>query len=287
MSDQIKVKKDRAVDKKQNEKTVQISALFFAPKSQISRNILEEVKYKLKNASNKQIYLVIKSNGGDAYSAVRIMRHLRTKFNQIIGVVPDYAYSAASLMLLGTNKILVSPEGYIAPIDKPMEHAPTGTNISALDVTQSYTNLSTLVKQNAISFYDSMRGTEESSFSEQISKKDALKYAWKNSVELIKPLVKQIDPVLLQKCYRDLRIGFYYGLDLLTDYMLPDQPDLRFKIVNQLVNVFPSHGYAIFREEMKNIGLVVENFENNKDYTKLMEYYNNISGIKFIDDIYA
>lgn len=262
-----------------------VPALFFVPKTLINRDVLTEVKNIIKKSSNKQVYLVVKSAGGDAYSAVRIMRHIRTKYTQVVGVVPDYAYSAASLMLLGANKILVSPEGYIAPIDKPMEHAQSGVNISALDVTQSITNLSTLVKQNAVGFYESMRG-EQSDFPETISKKEALRLAWQNSVDLIKPLVSQIDPILLQKCYRDLRIGLYYGMDLLGDYMLPNNFDLCFKIVNKLVNVFPSHGYAIFREEMKKLGLVIENFEDNRDYSRLSELYNKTNGIVFIDNIY-
>lgn len=283
-------KKKENKDKKRTYKKRVTPALFFLPTKSINRNILEEVKKKLKESKTKRLYLVIKSYGGDTYSAVRIIKHIYTKYEQVIGVVPEYTYSAAALMLLGTKKIFMAPEGYIAPIDKPMEHPRTGETISALDVTQSVANLAVLVKQNAVRYYESMRGSKKESpeFPEGISKTAALKIAWKSSVELARPLVKQIDPVLLQKCYRDLRIGLYYGIDLLSDYMLPTKPALCFDIANKLVNIFPSHGYAIFREETKRMGLIVDKLEDCKDVDKLLELYKNIdTGIEFAEDIYA
>lgn len=284
--------KKRATKDKRKKRTYKkraVPALFFLPTESVSRKSLEEVKNKLKESKNKRLYLITKSYGGDVYSGVRIIKHIYTKYEQVIGVVPEYAYSATALMLLGTKKIFVAPEGYVAPIDKPMEHPSSGEIISALDVTQSVTNLVVLVRQNAVKYYEAMRGGSESAeFSEAISKTAALRLAWKSSVDLAKPLIKQIDPVLLQKCYRDLRIGFYYAIDLLSDYMLPTKPALCFDIANKLVNIFPSHGYAIFREEMKRMGLVIEKLEDCKDRDKLLELYKDINtGIKFVEDIYA
>lgn len=260
-------------------------ALYFLKR--IDRNALEQIKQRLKDSANKQLYLIIKSTGGNPYTAVRIVKHIRTKYQRIISIVPEHSYSASVLMLLGTNEILVSPEGYIAPIDLPMEHPATAETISALDVTQSLFNLAGLAKQNALSFYKSMRGSE-SVFPEMPDKKHAFEISWQSSVTLISPMVKKIDPVLLQKCYRDLKIGLYYGYDLLRDYMFPRNPRLCWEIASKLVNIFPSHGYAIFREEMEKLGLKVDKLEENKDAEKLLALYDRIkSGIKYIDDVYA
>ena len=210
----------------------------------------------------------------------------RTKYKEIIGVIPDFAYSAATLMLLGTNKLLVSPEGYMGPIDKPLEHAESGSAISALDVTQSVSNLASLVATNAVMFYKELRGPE-SSMPESISKKEAVEIAWRSAIDLACPLIEKIDPVLLQKSYRDLRIGLYYGLDLLSDAMISNR-STAYRVVQQLVNGFPSHGYAIFREEMQQLGLIVDHFEKSKDYEKITELYSkHNNGIIFMEDIYV
>lgn len=226
------------------------------------------------------MYLIVKSHGGDAYSAVRIIKCIRTRYKTIVGVIPDYAYSAATLMLLGTNKLLVSPEGYIGPIDKPMEHGVTGESISALDVTQSISNLASLVSQHARLFYEDLRGSG-STMQETISKKDALEISWKSAVELAQPLVEKIDPVLLQKAYRDLRIGTYYGRDLLNDCMIQDKKQC-LEIARQLVSIYPSHGYAIFRAEMRKLGLVVEDFENCQDQNKIMQLYRKQTRLLYL-----
>lgn len=262
-----------------------ISALFFLPSESINQNTLHEVQNKLKLSTNPQLYLVMKSTGGDAYSAVRIMKHIRTKYSSVIGVIPDYVYSAATLMTLGTNKMLVSPEGYIGPIDKPMEHTESGEPISALDMTQSMSNLASLVLQQAKTFYEELRTQW---FSETISKKDALQISWDHATKLVEPLINKIDPVLLQKAYRDLKIGMYYGIDLLNDGMLPSDRYKCFEIVRQLVNVYPSHGYAIFRDEMKKLGLIVEELEKSTHYQKIQTIYNQLkSGIVYMEDIYV
>ncbi len=257
-----------AKNKNESSKT---PVLMFCPESQISPKTVELVKEKVQKTESKTLHLVIRSIGGDAYSAVRIIKHLRTKYDEIIGVVPDFAYSAATLMLLGTNKILVSPEGYIGPLDKPLEHS-SGENISALDVTQSIPNLSSLILQQATAFYNGIRG-KDSDFNENIAKQDAFKISWNTALELIKPLVEKMDPILLQKAYRDLKIGMYYGMDLLTDAMFKGKPNDAFVIVNKLVTSYPSHGYAIFKDEMKYLGLVVEDLDKDPNKDKILQLY--------------
>lgn len=59
-------------------------------------------------------------------------------------------------------------------------------------------------------------------------------------------------------------------------------------VASKLVNIYPSHGYAIFREEMKRLGLIVNNLEDCPDETQLMDRYSKLKdGIFFIEDIYA
>ncbi len=55
--------------------------------------------------SGDVIYMVIESNGGDPTIGYRIMRLLQAKYTKIIAIVPNEAYSAATLMALGADVI--------------------------------------------------------------------------------------------------------------------------------------------------------------------------------------
>ncbi|HSW88776.1 MAG TPA: ATP-dependent Clp protease proteolytic subunit [Candidatus Saccharimonadales bacterium] len=260
-----------------------VPALFFTVTDSISRKHLETVKEVLKSSTNDSIYLVVKSFGGDVYSAVRIIKHLRHLYPKVVGVLPNFAYSAASLMLFGTDKILVSPDGNIGPIDIPLEHQ-SGESISSLDLTNAITTLAGLVSSQALTFYEKIRGSK-SGMTDTISKQIALETSWKAAVDLITPLTNQIDPILLQKSYRDLKIGIYYGTDLLNLGMVKGYTKAK-NTAEYFATSFPSHNFAIFREDMRIFGLTVENLENSQDEKKLIELYNNNSGIKFVKDIY-
>lgn len=280
--------KKKNTTRKKASPTKSLPVFFFLPENKrITGTSLTQTKMLFKGVKDGDIlYVVIKSKGGNAYDAVRVIRHLRTRFKTLIGIVPDYAYSAATLMLLGMDKILVSPEGFIGPIDKPQEHTDSGEAISALDVTNSINNIASLVSAHAITFYRDIRRDNI----ESIPKKDALDVAWNTALKLSLPLVAKMDPILLQKAYRDLQIGLSYGLDLLSDGMFKNSPYSRrvFHIANTLVNDFPSHGYNIFREEMRSLGLKVNNLENFKHSKKILEKSLENSGkIIYIENIYA
>jgi hypothetical protein len=266
-----------------NDQRQPVPALFFTVTESIRSNHLETVKNVLKSSTNDSIYLVVKSYGGDVYSAVRIIKHLRHIYPKVIGVLPNFAYSAASLMLFGTDKILVSADGNIGPIDIPLEHQ-SGESISSLDLTNAVTTLAGLVSSQALTFYEKIRGAK-SGMIDTISKHEALETSWKAAVDLISPLTDKIDPILLQKSYRDLRIGIYYGTDLLNLGMIKGYTKAK-STAEYFATSFPSHNFAIFREDMRIFGLTVENLEDSPDEKKIIEIYKTNYEIKFVKDIY-
>ncbi len=270
-----------AKEKKEEKSSQLVAALYFLPTEQILRGFFDKVRDSLSDYKGEHIYVVIKSIGGDAYTAHRIMRLIRTKFEKITFVIKDFCYSSATLMSLGADEILVSPEGYIGPIDKPLEHD-SGDMISALDVTQCVTSIHSLTSICAKNAYSDIRNE----FTDTISKKDALEISWKSAVDLMSPVIQKIDPILLQKAHRDLRIGMLIGLEL----MKPHTPSLkkRLVVVSRLVNNYPSHGYAIFREEMRAIGLNANPLEKCDHEKHLMMHYNKPMGEVFaLKNIYA
>ena len=70
---------------------------------------------KIKNADS--IDIIILSNGGDPIVPWRIISILRERFNNIGVLVPYTAYSAATLLALGADEIIMHPYANLGPLD--------------------------------------------------------------------------------------------------------------------------------------------------------------------------
>lgn len=68
---------------------------------------------------DETLYLIITSDGGSVQSSDAIVRVLRERENTV-AVVPYKAYSAASLIALATEKLIVGPYGLLSPFDPQM-----------------------------------------------------------------------------------------------------------------------------------------------------------------------
>ena len=237
---------------------------FLFPRSndlEIDASSINRVKEAVKNSTVKKLYLIVDSPGGDSYSAVKIIRILRSKFSEIIGLVPFRAMSAATLMLLGANEIYMGEESQLGPLDLPLEHPIDGSIISSLDVVETLSLLSSAMMSNASSVYANLRlGLENS---ETIGKTKAIELALKSSVDLVKPIAAKIDPYHRQKAFRKLKIAHWYAYDLLRTGMMKGRSSQSWKTARHFVYGFPDHSYAIFREEAKeSLHLTIKNSGN-------------------------
>jgi hypothetical protein len=69
------------------------------------------------NISESELDLILTSPGGDPDAAGSIMKYLRTRFNHIRAVVPVAAMSAATMMALACDEILMGKHSQLGPID--------------------------------------------------------------------------------------------------------------------------------------------------------------------------
>ena len=72
---------------------------------------------------------MIISNGGDPITALRIISILRERFNKISVLLPCVAYSAATILSLGADEIIVHPYSNLGPADPQLtisRHADNG-----------------------------------------------------------------------------------------------------------------------------------------------------------------
>lgn len=63
------------------------------------------------------LHLLLASPGGDGEVAVRLIRALQARCRELVIIVPDMAKSAATVMCLGADRILMSPSSDLGPID--------------------------------------------------------------------------------------------------------------------------------------------------------------------------
>lgn len=239
---------------------------------QIKEDDVKKVKNAISGATLKELNLVVHSRGGDPYSAVRIIRILRSKFDKIIGFVPIRAKSAATLMLLGANEIYMSEDSQLGPLDLPIQHPVDGSIISAIDVVNSFNQLASSVMVNAREMYEEMR--ENLPNSESIGKVQAMKMALDACVELAKPITAQTDPYHRQMAFRQLKIAQTYANDLLKSGMLKNKPYTSQITALRFVHTYPDHSYAIFREEaVDNLRLEIR---DSKTYTGWDSIYSEV-----------
>ena len=63
------------------------------------------------------LHLLLTSGGGDGETALRIVRSLQQRCRELVVLLLDQAKSAATLLTLGANRILMGPFGDLGPVD--------------------------------------------------------------------------------------------------------------------------------------------------------------------------
>lgn len=245
----------------------------------IDDDSLKAAENELKDAQGEKLYLVIHTNGGDPFSAVRIMRVIHEKYKEIIGIIPSHAMSAGTLMALGTNEIYMQHKSMLGPLDLPMEHPQDGSSISALDFKNTITTISTLCDSIAMERYGHLRKKC------RLGKKEASKIALETATEFVRPIVDQIDPYHLQRAQRELRIGWFYAYDLLRARMMKDKAGRAWDTAKILVNSFPSHDYGIFSDDaIKMLNLTVKKLDKLPEWQSIKPAYDIIDskGVEII-----
>ncbi|HJZ84258.1 MAG TPA: hypothetical protein VKN99_03765 [Polyangia bacterium] len=71
----------------------------------------------------KELVLFVKSGGGTGTAALRMVHLLRNHASHLIAAVPLECQSAATMLVLGANRILMGPLAYLTPIDTSITHA--------------------------------------------------------------------------------------------------------------------------------------------------------------------
>ncbi len=241
---------------------------------------VEVIEQKLKNQSGDILYLVLHTYGGDVYSAVRIMRIIQSKFTKIKVIIPDFAYSSGTVMSLGSDEINMAVDATLGPLDKPLEHPKDGSDISSLDVTQTLSNIASICSSTAEQIFANLRNPHAGSdhaVNMKLSKSEAAKLAYSTAAQIVSPIISKIDPFILQRGFREAKIGLFYAIDMLLSRMMVRDYRQALSTSRSLVNDFPSHGYGIFRDEARStLKLTVNDLELLVEWELLEPTFNEL-----------
>lgn len=204
----------------------------------------------------EELDLVIHSGGGLAHSAYQIVELLRLHTDRLNACVPFWAKSAATLLSIGADKIVLGERAELGPLDVQMyeeKQAGRGERTSALNpfkTLEQLQNFSIDALSSAMGFIVDVY---------EMSYDDSLRHAVAFVEATTGPLVSRLDPEKLGEYNRELSVAVEYGTRLLTRYGGHGGPSAR-KLAEHLVFGYPSHEYIIDYRELQDLGLDVELF---------------------------
>ncbi len=183
--------------------------------------------------AGEDLDLLIHSAGGDIDAAEKIVYMCRSRAKTFRAIVPEYAKSAATLIALAADCILMGYASELGPIDPQIViTTPEGRS----------------VQRPAQSFLDGL---------EDIKKK--VKDEGELSPVYYPPL-SQLDPALLDYCNKAIKRSREFAVKWLKKHMCADSPPKAEQIADRLLDVgrYLSHGIVIDHTEAGEIGLKVE-----------------------------
>jgi hypothetical protein len=236
-------------------------------------HLIKEFERKIEPKS--KLLIILDSPGGEIYTAVKMVDIIRSSFSDVKFVVPLYAKSAATLMSLAGDEIIMSPQSELGPLDLPYEHPHLeGEMISAYDVVRSLEYLQDLAVQKALEDIG-----VKIRRSVGLSRKESVAMAIKFATDLVTPILSKEDPRIIYVCFRLLLIAEIYGTEFLRDYMFKNEPsyirrEQPSKITRRLIWDYPDHSFSIRRCEAKRIGLKIKDSEELPEWNIIWKCYN-------------
>jgi len=205
------------------------------------REIVEQIQAIGKGDA---IDLLIHSNGGDALAAWRIMSTIREVYGRVGVLVPFAAFSAATVLALGADEIVMHPFAALGPID-PQIHARTDKG----EVLRfAYEDVGAFLK-----FIKDQVGLTEQAFLTPIMDR----------------LFAVAEPLTIGAAQRASDLSSEMGERMLRMHMTKEKDTARCKEIAQRLNKsFFAHGDAVSRDRARDLGLAVA--ESDEDLERLI-----------------
>lgn len=194
----------------------------------------------------KKIALLIDSCGGQARAAYEIAALFRRHCGGFTAVVPRMAKSAATLLTLGADNIILGEYGELGPLDVQVFDLERQEKLSGLDEVHSLERLNAFAMtalDKVMVLFVNRTGMKA---------KTLLPHVTRFVADLTSPLFQRIDVVHYTQMSRALKEGEEYARRLLRCRLGEDVSNA---IARKLVENYPEHGFIIDTEEVERLGL--------------------------------
>lgn len=172
----------------------------------------------------------VSSNGGDPTVAWRIVSLLREKVKKFSILIPQAAYSAATLIALGADEIVMHPYGNLGPTDPQIDNFKKDIKFGSEDV-QAFLRFA----------------REEVGLTDQESLRD-----------LFLKLSEEVGFTSIGVAARSSQLSVSIGEKMLHLHMKEGEARTRARSISEALNSkYFHHGYPLSRTEAKEIGLSV------------------------------
>lgn len=176
--------------------------------------------------------LLIHSSGGDALAAWKIMSILRERFKIVNVLVPYMAFSAATLLSLGANEIVMHPHSSLGPIDPQITLTlPDGTKRQF-----AYEDVGAFLR-----FISDEVGITEQSYTRP----------------LVDRIFSAVDPLVIGGAKRASELSTSVGERLLKLHMKDGDKDAARQLAEKLNKSFFAHGDAVSRTRARELNLSI------------------------------
>jgi hypothetical protein len=210
------------------------------------------------------IAVVIDSPGGYADMAYRIARIFCRHAGGFTAVIPRYAKSAATLLTLGADKVIMAHDAEIGPLDVQIYDEEREQRGSALDEIQALEQLHQVALQQLNQNLTLMRFITRRRYD------TVLPHASKLVSDMMAPLLDKIDTVHYAKQSRLLAVAEEYALRLMSTRL--GKSEAR-KVAEKLVKGYPEHGFVIDRREAKTMITLEEHSDDTDALLRKIENY--------------
>lgn len=184
--------------------------------------------------------VLVHTSGGDPTAAYRLAKCIRHFAKAVSFLVPEYAYSAGTLLCLSGNEVRFGHNAGLSPIDISLESENERIELTAIDYFIKFVSAS----QDAIQGVLRKNGVSEPS---------------PVGSDLLVRLVDQVQAIKVGSYYRQRTLTGHYAEELLDQYMLvgfPNSSGRRNRIVQELLFSAPAHEFHVDHERSAALGLV-------------------------------
>ncbi|MBI3466143.1 MAG: hypothetical protein HY000_24275 [Planctomycetes bacterium] len=234
--------------------------------------VSEFLTWKPRLPQRQPIVLLIDSLGGSARCAYQLARLVRRRCGGFSAFVPRQAKSAATLLALGADEIVLGKDAEVGPLDAQVWDPDREDVLSALDEVQALEQLHAFALEaldRSMLFMLQRAG----------KKVETLLPAMLRFVtDMMAPLLEKIDAVHYTQTLRALKVAEEYALRLLQPQYAEE---VARQIARHLVVSYPEHEFVISAEEASTFGLKTRETSADQDriVDRMLPYLSELTAV--------